>query len=127
LEKKTKVLVVDDESHIRRVIEVKLKNYGYHVLYAQNGLEGLDLIRQEEPQVVITDINMPILNGRELCERSNPWKQVRPFLTMIITARIHPDDRNWVSEMQDTLFLEKPFSTSALKQHIEQYLERPTS
>lgn len=116
--------MVDDESHIRRVIEVKLKNYGYQVLYAQNGLEGLDIIRVEQPQVVITDINMPILNGRELCEKSNPWKQARPFLTMIITARIDPEDRHWVSEMQDTLFLEKPFSTSALKKHIEQYLER---
>ena len=117
--------MVDDESHIRRVIEVKLKNYGYKVLNAQNGLEGLHLIQHEKPKIVITDTNMPILDGRELCERSNPWKKIRPFLTMIITARINPEDRSWVSEMQDTLFLEKPFSTSALKKHIEQYLEGP--
>lgn len=115
--------MVDDESHIRRVIAVKLKNYGYKVLYAHNGLEGLYLIQHEKPKIVITDINMPILNGRELCEKSNPLKKIRPFLTMIITARVNPEDRSWVSEMQDTFFLEKPFSTSALKKHIEQYLE----
>jgi CheY-like chemotaxis protein len=120
------VLVVDDESHIRRVIEVKLKNYGYHVLYAHNGKDGLDIIRHEQPQIVITDINMPIVNGRELCEKSNPWKKTRSFLTMIVTARINPEDRNWVSGMQDTIFLEKPFSTSVLKKHIEQYLETDT-
>ena len=61
-----KVLVVDDESHIRRVIEVKLKKYGFDVIYAPNGREGLKVLQKEKPRVMITDINMPVMDGRKL-------------------------------------------------------------
>ncbi|MGD8834408.1 MAG: response regulator [Desulfobacteraceae bacterium] len=118
-----KVLVVDDESHIRRVIEVKLKKYGFDVIYAPNGSEGLKVLEKEKPSVMITDINMPVMDGRELCEKSDSYKNDWSFLTVIITARINPEDRTWVSEMTDTIFLEKPFSTSVLKDKIETYLE----
>jgi DNA-binding response OmpR family regulator len=115
--------VVDDESHIRRVIEVKLKKYGFDVIYAPNGSEGLKVLEKEKPSVMITDINMPVMDGRELCEKSDSYKNDWSFLTVIITARINPEDRTWVSEMTDTIFLEKPFSTSVLKDKIETYLE----
>ena len=118
-----KVLVVDDESHIRRVIEVKLKKYGFDVIYAPNGSEGLKVLEKEKPCVMITDINMPVMDGRKLCERSNPYKSDWSFLTIIITARINPEDRTWVSDLTDTIFLEKPFSTTVLKDRIETYLE----
>jgi DNA-binding response OmpR family regulator len=118
-----KVLVVDDESHIRRVIEVKLKKYGFDVIYAPNGREGLKVLQEQKPRVMITDINMPLMDGRELCEKSDPYKSDWPFLTVIITARINPEDRTWVSDLTDTIFLEKPFSTTVLKDRIETYLE----
>ena len=118
-----KVLVVDDESHIRRVIEVKLKKYGFDVIYAPNGREGLKVLQEEKPSVMITDINMPVMDGRELCEKSDPFKCDWSFLTVIITARINPEDRTWVVDLTDTIFLEKPFSTSVLKDQIEMYLE----
>lgn len=118
-----KVLVVDDESHIRRVIEVKLRKYGFDVIYAPNGREGLKVLQKEKPRVMITDINMPVMDGRELCEKSDPCKRDWSFLTVIITARINPEDRTWVADMTDTIFLEKPFSTSVLKDQIEKYLE----
>lgn len=126
MKKNTKVLVIDDESHICRVIEVKLQKYGYQVHYACNGKEGLEVIQRLKPQIVITDINMPVMDGKAFCLQSNPWKQLWPFLTVVITARINPEDRTWASKLQDTLFMEKPFSTSVLKEHIEQYLEMQT-
>jgi two-component system chemotaxis response regulator CheY len=118
--------VVDDESHIRRVIEVKLKKYGFDVIYAPNGSDGLKVLEKERPHVMITDINMPVMDGRELCEKSNPYKSDWQFLTVIITARINPEDRAWVADMTDTIFLEKPFSTTVLKDRIERYLQGST-
>ncbi len=115
------ILVCDDEAHIRRVIELKLKSRGYKVITAVNGEEGLNLIKTEEPDVVISDINMPKLDGKSLCEMTNPLKTERPFLTIIITARISPDEENWVSQMQDTQFMEKPFSPSKLLVAIDTY------
>jgi len=116
-----KVLIVDDEAPIRRVIELKLKNGGYRVLSAANGNEGMRIIASERPDAVITDINMPELDGKSLCEMTNPLKGERPFLTIIMTARIMPDDRLWVDEMQDTMFMEKPFSPSRLLESIDRY------
>lgn len=116
-----KVLVVDDEAHIRRVIGIKLKKRQYQVLLAKNGQEGLDIIETQQPDVVVLDINMPVMDGKTLCERTNMLKKERPFLTIIITARILPEDRKWVDSMQDTLFLEKPFSPSEMMKLIGQY------
>lgn len=115
------VLIVDDEAYIRRVIEFKLKKRGYRIIMARNGEEGLNIIKTQHPDVVISDLNMPIMDGKTLCNITDKLKEERPFLTIIITARISPDDREWSKNMRDTLFMEKPFSPSQLLESIEQY------
>lgn len=121
MEKRKKVLVVDDEAPVRRVLELKLKNGGYDVLLADNGEDALKIIESEKPDAVVTDINMPRMNGKELCEKTNDLKRERPFLTIIMTARILPDEEQWIAGMQDTLFMEKPFSPSYILESIDQY------
>jgi len=122
LEVNKKVLIVDDEAPIRRVLEFKLKNSGYQVLIAQNGAQGLELIKTEQPDAVVTDIMMPEMDGQQLCEQSNALKQQRPFLTIVVTCRIAQDEQQWINQMQDTLFMEKPFSPARLVECIDQYL-----
>ena len=120
-----KILIIDDEASIRRVIALKLKNRGFQVLTAGNGEEGLQIIQSQQPHVVITDINMPRLNGKELCEQTDPLKRDREFLTVVLTARISKDERLWIEKMHHTQFMEKPFSPSKLSDLIEQYLDSP--
>ncbi len=115
------ILVCDDEAHIRRVVELKLKSRGYKVLTATNGEEGLNIIKSEKPDAVISDINMPKMDGKTLCELTDPLKRDRSFLTIIITARISPDEQDWVSEMHDTQFMAKPFSPSKLLESVDKY------
>ena len=122
MENNKKILVVDDEAHIRRVLKVKLKNRGYQVLMAKNGQEGIDIIKEHQPDIVITDINMPIIDGKTLVEKTNGLKKDRSFLTIIITARINPEERDWIDNMQDTLFMEKPFSPARIVETVEQYI-----
>lgn len=114
--------MIDDEAHIRRVIELKLKNGGYQVVTARNGEEGLDMIKTQQPDVVISDLNMPKLDGKTLCEQTNNLKKERPFLTIIITARISSDEEDWIKKMDTTLFMEKPFSPSKLLECIDQHV-----
>jgi len=116
------VLIVDDDVHIRRVLEVKLKKHGFQILMASNGQAALDLILEKKPDVVISDINMPIMDGKTLCIKSDPLKKERLFLTIIITARIDPDDRKWVEKLQDTILMEKPFSPTEILDVITSYL-----
>ena len=117
-----KVLVIDDEAHIRRVIEVKLKRQGYQIILAKNGKEGLDIIQTQKPDVVISDLMMPVMDGKTLCEKTNDLKKERPFLTIMITARIMPNEREWIDKMTDTLFIEKPFSPKEILECVKQYL-----
>ena len=118
------ILIVEDDIHIRRVLEIKLKNNGYKTLTARNGQQGLELINNQKPDAVISDLNMPRLGGRELCQLTNPTKKERPFLTIIITARINPHEQRWIDEMQDTIFMEKPFSPSKIVDSLDRYFEK---
>ncbi len=61
------------------------------------------------------------MDGRQMCELSNPLKQERPFLTIIMTARILPEERQWISKMDNTIFMEKPFSPSRLLESVDRY------
>lgn len=121
MENRRRILVVDDEGPIRRVIEMKLKNRGYDVLTATNGLDGLEIIHTEKPDVVITDIMMPKMDGKSLCEQTNSLKQQRPFLTIVMTCRISPEERSWIARMKNTVLMEKPFSPSKLLEEVEAY------
>ncbi len=121
MENNKRVLVIDDEVHIRRVIELKFKNQGYQVTTANNGEEGLELIKAQKPDVVITDIMMPKLDGQTLCERANEFKKEWSFLTIVMTCRISPTEQEWIGKLKDTVFIEKPFSLSAILKCIDQY------
>jgi DNA-binding response OmpR family regulator len=118
-----KVLIIDDDAHIRKVIELKLKKAGYRILLAGNGEEGLDLIETQKPDAVVSDINMPKMDGKTLCLRTNDLKGKQPFLTIIISGRISLDDEAWIKDMTDTQFIEKPFSPSKLLDAINQYFQ----
>ena len=121
MENSRSILVIDDEAHIRRVIELKFKNQGYRVMSASNGEDGLELIRSQKPDVVITDIMMPKLDGQGLCELVNELKKDRPFLTIVMTCRISPNEQDWIDRMHDTVFVEKPFSLSTILKCVDQY------
>lgn len=88
---------------------------------ATNGEEGLDIIKSEQPDVVITDIMMPKMDGKALCERANELKEKRPFLTIVMTCRISPSEQDWIDQLQDTVFVEKPFSLSTILKCVDQY------
>lgn len=118
-----KILVIDDEAHIRRVIQLKLEKRGYEVIMASNGEEGLYLIKSKKPDVVVTDIMMPRLDGKSLCEYANDFKKKWSFLTIIMTCRISPDEQKWIYGLTDAVFMEKPFSPSKLVEAIDEYFK----
>ncbi len=115
------VLIIDDDAYIRRVIEFKLKKYAYQVVTAKNGAEGVELVKRIKPDAVITDLKMPVMDGEAFCRLTNPLKKERTFLTIILTGRIVPEDQAWVSQMENTRFLEKPFSPSRLISCLKEY------
>lgn len=69
------ILIVEDETSIREMYEFKLKNSGYNVLTAKNGVEGLEVAESNSPNLILVDIKMPIMSGDEMLEklRATEW------------------------------------------------------
>ena len=63
-----KILIADDEPHVLRVLKMSLEKEGYAVDVCANGMEAVAKLREEEPDILITDIQMPQMSGEELCK-----------------------------------------------------------
>ena len=107
------MLVVDDDSNIRRMIVAALKRDGYAFLEAPNGRDALDLMRHEHPDVVVLDLMMPILSGWDvLAERQRDAELMR-IPVILISANRDPEIANEVDKGV-CAFLPKPFDIGAL-------------
>ena len=123
--KNGKILIVDDEPYNTRVLKLKFENAGYKVVTASNGLDGLNKFKMEYPDVVITDIRMPVMNGREMCQSLKESMKERRFLIIVITATIDNTERLWVNEINNANLVEKPISPNYLLTLVEDYLNEP--
>ena len=123
MENLTKVLIVDDEAYIRRVVELKLTNKGYEVISAANGQEALEKYKLHCPEIVITDIKMPAMDGRSLCEQIKKTGNKNPCLIIIVTCSVSEENLQGIDKMNNTLVLEKPFSPSRILDIINNFME----
>ena len=106
------ILVVEDVPQILELLEVTLRFKGYPVITALNGQEALEVIDQEHPSLVITDILMPRLDGYALVHRlrSNPKTADIPIIFLSATY-VTPEDRAFAMRLGVARFLEKPVET----------------
>jgi len=104
------ILVVDDESHIVHVVTLKLRNAGYHVLTAADGEEGLAMAEQHQPDLLITDYQMPYMTGLELCLELHKRHSGRPIPALMLTARGLSLASEYTEQANIVGLLSKPFS-----------------
>ncbi len=114
----TSILIADDEPHVLRVLKMSLEKEGYDVDVCANGQEALDIVLRDPPDVLITDIQMPIINGEELCRRIEKHMPDRKFLIFVLTSRTEIEHREWSREIRNLLFLEKPVSIRELLEQL---------
>ncbi|HUT40835.1 MAG TPA: response regulator [Gammaproteobacteria bacterium] len=116
-----RILIVDDEPHVIRVMRLALENAGYSVEEAGNGQQALEKIRSNPPDLLISDIDMPRMTGRELCSRITEEMPDRKFGIYILTARAEDEHRSWSRAMGNLDFLEKPVSIRRLLGRLEDF------
>ena len=109
-----KILIADDEPYILHVLAMKLRNAGYIVVTASDGEEALALCLAEAPDLIITDYQMPYLNGLQVC-RQYFEQTVRSVPAMLITARQFDIDVRKINESGVGILMAKPFSPRQLK------------
>ena len=116
-----KVLVVDDDPHIRDVVCFALRRAGYQPLPADNGLAALELAAREAPALVVLDILMPELDGTEVCKRLRQGGDV-PII--FLTSKDEEMDRILGLELGADDYVVKPFSPRELVARVKTVLRR---
>ena len=119
-----KVLVVDDEIHIVHVVAIKLRNNGYEVITANNGEEAFELAQQENPDIIVTDYQMPVMSGLELVKELRENEITKNIPVILLTARSFAISEEEQNDLQISTCLSKPFSPRELLGDIEDVLHK---
>lgn len=116
-----KVLVVDDDAHIREVVCFALRRAGYHPLQVSNGQAALDMAAREQPSLVVLDILMPELDGTAVCARLRATSNVP---VIFLTSKDEEVDRILGLELGADDYVVKPFSPRELVARVKAVLRR---
>ena len=121
-----KILAVDDERHIVRLVEVNLARAGYQVVTAFDGREALQKVEAEKPDLVVLDVMMPYMDGFEGLRNLKANPQTADIPVIMLTAKAQDADvfRGWQSGVD--CYLTKPFTKEALIDTVNQYLKPAT-
>jgi DNA-binding response OmpR family regulator len=123
-----RVLLCDDEPHILRAAEIKLKRSGFEVVTAFNGEKGWQAIQQERPDIVITDCQMPILDGLGLAKRIHEDPSLRAIPVVMLTAKGFELSGDELREKYGIIELMiKPFSPRQIVERVTQILDGPVA
>ncbi len=120
----TKIVIVDDDRVTLAVIEKALILAGFWVYSAQDGEEGLELVKREKPDILISDILIPKIHGVDLCKKvkeSHELKHTRVILMSAVYKKITHKDLIRESGADD--FMEKPVDLNTLKDKINKLLQ----
>jgi two-component system KDP operon response regulator KdpE len=110
-----RVLVIDDEAPIRRLLEIALSGLGWEVFEAASGFEGLEAVRGYKPDVVLLDLNLPDMKGSELLERLRGWSSVP---VIVVSVRDSESDIVQLLNAGADDYVVKPFYTNELVARI---------
>lgn len=121
---KRMILLVDDEPHVIRVLRLMLEREGYEVASANDGAEALAKMDLRRPDVMVSDIQMAGMDGRELCRTARARYPEAAFPIFVMTSMTASNEREWVKELANVDFLEKPLSPRQLIARLAAHFTR---
>ena len=119
-----RILVVDDDALVIRLVETTLRRGGYEVLVARDGGEGLDSAMGEHPDLIVTDIMMPVMDGFEFTRRVRTENTIKTTPIIMLSAKSEDEDIIKGLEIGADEYVTKPFSPRDLLARIGSMLER---
>ncbi|HUZ60935.1 MAG TPA: response regulator [Hanamia sp.] len=120
-----KLLIVDDEAHIRMLLEQTLEDLedeGVNFFSAENGEEALEIIQAEKPQLVFLDVMMPKMNGMEVCRKVKKELKLENVFIVLLTAKGQELDRQKGQEVGADLYMTKPFDPEVILEKAKEIL-----
>ncbi len=122
-----RILVVEDNPALSKVLAINLKNAGFDVSTAHNGQVALDLVREEQFDLIVTDMQMPLMDGCEFCSNMRQIDSYADVPVFLLTAKgMELDLPKMRDELGITATYAKPFSPAAIVQEIRDCLAPTT-
>jgi two-component system alkaline phosphatase synthesis response regulator PhoP len=119
---KEKILVVDDELHIRQALQASLESEGYQVQTAENGKDGVEKCRAWRPALVLLDVRMPVMDGHLASIEIKYDERLKDTRLIFLTANADEDSRSLGLGHGADSYLTKPFKVEDLLKRIEEVL-----
>lgn len=117
-----KILIIDDEYEILELARLRLRSEGYEVVTAGNGQEGLEKVRTENPNLVLMDLVMPVMDGYGFLKELRKEKSARELPVIVFTAKGNEEEVRVVLTLGATDYIRKPFVPSILIGKIQKAL-----
>jgi two-component system alkaline phosphatase synthesis response regulator PhoP len=119
-----KILVVDDERDIASLIAYHLEREGFRVLQAYDGLQALELVKRERPNVLVLDLMLPHLSGLDVCRRLRKEPETARLPILMLTAKAEETDKVLGLELGGDDYLTKPFGPRELVARVKALIRR---
>jgi two-component system chemotaxis response regulator CheY len=116
------ILTVDDSRTMRDMLKLALEDAGYQVVQATDGLHGLEVLRDQKPDVIVTDINMPRLDGYGLIEGVRNDQHLRSIPILVLTTESDAEKKTRARNAGATGWIVKPFDPAKLVAAIQRVM-----
>jgi len=116
------ILLIEDKPGLLDTVQNLLELHHYHVITATNGREGIELARTHQPDLVISDIYMPVLNGYQLLEQFQQDEQLSKIPVIILSAKTGEEEVNLAYQKGASGYITKPFLFNSLHENIKKLL-----
>ncbi len=123
MNKKRLVLIADDEQDTREILEVLLTEAGYNVISAYDGVDTMDKINNQHPDLVILDIMMPLIDGLEVCRRIKGEQSTRDIKVIMLSAA---DEKGFIQSAEKSGaddYMVKPFESRELLSKVARFYQ----
>ena len=117
-----KILIVEDEIMIVKVLSIRLESMGYNIVAAYDGEEGLEMAGKEKPDLIILDVGLPRMDGNTLCRLIKTDKRIRHIRIIMLTGKKPAADMESPSSAGADLYVNKPYEWSRLLADIRKLL-----
>lgn len=117
------ILIIDDEEMIRKTVQALLIKSGYSVLTAQTGEEGLKVAQTQQPNLILLDVILPGIKGRDVCRQLKANASTKEIPVVFLTAKDSPDDIKIGQELGAVGHLTKPVESKVLIQTVHDLLK----
>jgi two-component system, OmpR family, alkaline phosphatase synthesis response regulator PhoP len=120
---KKRILLVDDEKDFVAMLLIRLEASGYEVLTAYDGEQGLNLAREQKPDLILLDLMLPGMDGYKVCRMLKFDEEYSSIPIIMLTARTQEEDKLKGAQMKADMYMDKPFDDNELLQNIENLLK----